>query len=410
MAKEPGYRLHKPSGQAIVRLGGRMFYLGPHGSDESKTKYAQLKAEWLVSKNAEKFVRSPDGPTIASVCLAYLDHAEVYYGPGKELEAMERAITPLSELYATLPAKAFGPLEFKAVRGWWLSRECQTVAGRCTRQYINTQMKRVVRVLKWAVGEAMVPPSVREAVKCVAPLKAGRSKAPEAPPVRPVIDSVIEKTLAELPAIVADMVRVQLLTGARPGEVCQLTPAMVDRSEDVWKITIAKHKNAYRGKTRTLYAGPQAQAVLAKYLLRGENDCLFRPCDTLAKQLLERSEQRTTPAKYGNRPGSNRVRKPKRQPGVQYLRHSYARAIERACDKAFPAPPEIKADDAKLKAWRVAHRWSPNQLRHTRATDIRKQFGLESASSVLGHSQLSTTLIYAEQDAERAIHVARQIG
>ncbi len=410
MAKEPGYRLHKSSGQAIVRLGGRMFYLGPFGSEKSRQEYAKLKSEWLVSKNAEKFVQSPDGPTIAAVCLAYLDHAEVYYGLGKELEAMTRAIRPLSELYATLPAKMFGPLEFKAVRGWWLSRECQTIAGRCTRQYVNTQMKRLVRVLKWSVGEAMVPPSVHEAIKCVATLKAGRSEAPEAPPIRPVTEPVIERTLLELPPIVADMVRVQLLTGARPGEVCQLTPAMVDRSSDVWTITLAKHKNAHRGKTRTLYAGPLAQLILTKYLLRAEDDCLFRPCDTLAKQLQVRSEQRTTPEKYGNRPGTNRVRKPKRQPGVKYLRHSYARAIERACDKAFPAPPEIKADKAKLRAWRVLHRWSPNQLRHTRATDIRKQFGLESASSVLGHSQLSTTLIYAEQDAERAITVARSIG
>jgi len=410
MAKEPGYRHHKPSGQAIVRLGGRMFYLGPFGSEESKTKYATLKAEWLVSKNAAKFVQSPGGPTIASICLAYLDHAEGYYGSGKELEAMERAIKPLSELYAKLPAKAFGPLEFKAVRGWWLSQECKTITGRCTRQYINTQMKRVIRVLKWAVGEAMIPPSVHEAVKCVEPLKAGRSEAPEAPPIRPVADEVVEATLRYLPPIVADMVRVQLLTGARPGEVCQLTPAMIDRSGDVWTIRLDKHKNAYRGKTRTLYAGPLAQAVLTKYLLRGANDCLFRPCDTQAKQLKGRSESRTTPVKTGNRPGSNRVRKPKRQPGVQYLRHSYARCIERACDKAFPAPPEINADKSKLKAWQVDHRWSPNQLRHARATEIRKRFGLESASSVLGHSQLSTTLIYAEQDAERAITVARAIG
>ena len=410
MAKEPGYRLHKPSGQAIVRLGGRMFYLGPFGSEKSKTKYATLKAEWLVSKNADKFVRQPDGPTMASVCLAYLDHAESYYGPGKELEAMQRAIKPVSELYATTPAKAFGPLEFKAVRGWWLSRECKTIAGRCSRQYVNTQMKRLVRVLKWAVGEAMIPPSVHEAIKCVAPLKAGRSDAPESPPVRPVADDVVEATLRYLPPIVADMVRVQLLTGARPGEVCQLTPGMIDRSGDVWTIRLDKHKNAYRGKTRTLYAGPLAQAVLTKYLLRGESDCLFRPCDTLSKQLQERGESRVVPEKYGNRRGTNRVRKPKRQPGVQYLRHSYARCIERACDKAFTAPPEIKADKSKLKAWQVDHRWSPNQLRHARATEIRKRFGLESASSVLGHSQLSTTLIYAEQDAERAITVARAIG
>ncbi len=411
MAREPGYRFHKPSGQAIVTLGGKMFYLGPFGSEDSKTKYATLKAEWLVSKNAQKFVQEPDGPSIASVCLAYLDHAEAYYGEdSKELEAMKYAVRPLSELYAELPAKAFGPLEFKTVRSWWLNRKVKTAAGRCSRNYINSHMKRVVRIVKWAVGEAMVPSGVHEALRCVSPLKAGRSSAHESEPVKPVSSAAINATLPHLPQVVADMVRVQLLTGARPGEVCELTPAMFDRSGDVWSITLTKHKNAHRGKSRTLYAGPKAQAILTKYLLRAETDCLFRPCDTVAKQLQQRGAARTTPESYGNRPGTNRVRKPKRQPGEKYLRHSYARAIERACDKAFPAPDNIKQDAAKLKAWRIDHRWSPNQLRHTRATEIRREFDIESASSVLGHSQISTTLIYAEQDAERAITVARSIG
>jgi hypothetical protein len=46
--------------------------------------------------------------------------------------------------------------------------------------------------------------------------------APELPPVRPVDDEVVEATLPYLPEIVADMVRLQRLTGARPGEVCGL--------------------------------------------------------------------------------------------------------------------------------------------------------------------------------------------
>lgn len=410
MAKEPGYRLHKSSGQAIVRLGGRMFYLGVHGSQESRDEYARLKAEWLVSKNAEKFVAAPDGPTIATVCLAYLDHAEVYYGKGTEYEHLGMACRPLSELYATLPAKSFGPLEYKVVRNWWLTKEAKTINGRCSRTYINSMMKRLKRMLKWGVSEAMIPPSVHQAVCCVEPLKMGRSNAPEAKPIKPVTMAVVNATLEQLPPVVADMVRVQLLTGARPSEICDLTPSMIDRSTEVWKITLAKHKNAYRGKTRTLYAGPQAQAVLTRYLLRGADDCLFRPCDTLAKQMRERAEARTTKATYGNRPGSNRVRKPKRQPGEKYLRHSYARAIERACDKAFPAPPEVKSDPAKLKQWQADHRWAPNRLRHSRGTEIRAKFDIESASSVLGHSQISTTEIYAEQDEQRCIAVAKAIG
>ena len=54
--------------------------------------------------------------------------------------------------------------------------------------------------------------------------------------------------------------------------------------------------------------------------------------------------------------------------------------------------------------------WSPNQLRHTRATEVRAQFGLDGAASILGHAQIGVTQVYAEQDQARALEVARRIG
>lgn len=38
----PKYSLHKSSGQAVVRIDGKMHYLGPHGSPESREKYQRL--------------------------------------------------------------------------------------------------------------------------------------------------------------------------------------------------------------------------------------------------------------------------------------------------------------------------------------------------------------------------------
>jgi integrase len=415
MAREPGYCLHKPTGQAYVNLGGRVFYLGLHNTPESQEKYAQLKAEWLVSKNAEKFVQSPDGPTIASLCLAYLDHAEVYYGPGTELKNTKLAIQPLSELYAKLPAKNFSPLEYRTVRNWWLAKECQRKAGRVTRQYVNTQMKRVMRIVKWGVAEGMVPSSVHQTLKCVDPLKRGRVSAPEAEPIRPVEMDVVASTVKHLPKVVADMVDLQLLLGCRPGEIVKLTPAMVDRSADVWKITLVDHKTAYRGKERTIYAGPKAQAILAKYLLRGADTPCFSPQEALRQRRQAKHEARVTPLSCGNAPGRrSQVREtkggPPRPPQDAYTTMSYGRAIHYACDKAFPAPKAIKEDPEKLKLWKASHRWAPNRLRHTRATDVRRQFGLEAASSMLGHSEITVTQVYAEADAERAMTVARSIG
>ena len=56
-------------------------------------------------------------------------------------------------------------------------------------------------------------------------------------------------------------------------------------------------------------------------------------------------------------------------------------------------------------------RWSPGQLRKTRATLARQQADLETAQQVLGHSSKQTTeRHYAEVDLTRAITNALQFG
>jgi len=41
----PKYRIHKPTGLAVVRLSGRDVYLGPYGSPESEARYETAVAE-----------------------------------------------------------------------------------------------------------------------------------------------------------------------------------------------------------------------------------------------------------------------------------------------------------------------------------------------------------------------------
>ena len=41
----PSYLLHKPTGQARVRIDGKDHYLGPYGSEESRILYGQLIAK-----------------------------------------------------------------------------------------------------------------------------------------------------------------------------------------------------------------------------------------------------------------------------------------------------------------------------------------------------------------------------
>jgi integrase len=54
--------------------------------------------------------------------------------------------------------------------------------------------------------------------------------------------------------------------------------------------------------------------------------------------------------------------------------------------------------------------WHANQLRHSKATEVRRQFGLEAAQVSLRHAKADVTQVYAERDARLAVEVARKIG
>ena len=47
--RTPSYRLHKPSGQAVVTLDGHDVYLGKHDTPQSRQEYDRLVAEWLAN-------------------------------------------------------------------------------------------------------------------------------------------------------------------------------------------------------------------------------------------------------------------------------------------------------------------------------------------------------------------------
>jgi len=277
-----------------------------------------------------------------------------------------------------------------------------------SRRYINDNIDRLRRMFRWGASEELIPAAVYESLRTVESLPKGRSEARETDPVEPVDDVTVESTLVHLPPVIRDMVQLQRLTGARPTEVCILRPNDVDRSDDVWRYVPESHKTEHHGRSRVIFIGPRAQDILRPYLLRESTAFCFQPKESERKRLDARHAARTTPLSYGNKPGSNRQRKPRRTAGDRYDRNSYRRAIHRACDKAFPPKQELEGD--ALKEWQSAHRWSPNQLRHTAATDIRKRYGAEAAQVILGHAKLNTTEIYAERDLSKAMEIARQVG
>ncbi len=288
--------------------------------------------------------------------------------------------------HATTFIQDFGPVALDELRTGMISDIDWS------RNHINKQVSRLIRMFTWAAEKELADASVPLALKALSGLKKGRTLARETLPIECVDDAIIEATLLHLPPIVADMVRLQRLTGARPGEVCSLRPVDVDRSNDVWLYVPDEHKTEHHEKHRVVVLGPRAQELLSKYLNGANNEFCFSPAESERLRREKAAAARKTPLRYGNRSGTNRVRLPKRKPGERYTTDSYRRGIHRACRK------------------HKIEKWAPNRLRHTSATEIRRRFGLEAAQVVCGHESADVTQIYAERNLELAMRVTREVG
>jgi integrase len=359
-ARIPSYRLHKPTGQAVVTLNGRDYYLGGHNTAASRDEYNRLVAEWLAGGRQLGASDRGAGPgadiTVAELILAYVRFADGYYvkdgRPTKEAKNVRFALKPLRQLYGHTPAAKFGPLGLKAVR------QAMIEADIC-RLEVNRRTGRIVRAFKWAVENELIPPAIHQGLKAVSWLRRGRSEARESEPVKPVPEPSVDAIRPHVARQVWAMVELQRVTGMRPGEVTIMRGADIDRGGSVWTYTPRTHKTEHHGKERVIYLGPRAQAVLRPWLRADHREYLFQPREAMAERWAEQRRQRRTPVQPSQ--ASRKRSRPAKQAGESYTVDSYRRAITAGCGKANVDP------------------WHPHQLRHNAATWLRREFGLDAA-------------------------------
>ena len=187
------------------------------------------------------------------------------------------------------------------------------------------------------------------------------------------------------------MVRVQLHSGVRPGEVCRLRADEIEViAEDLWVWRPKAHKAAWRGHARQVFLGPKAIALLTPRLEAARGGYLFSPARAREERFAAMRAARKTRVQPSQR--CRKKSSPKKAPGERYRRDSYAQAITRACKRAGVAP------------------WHPNQLRHLAATTLVARYGWETARVYLGHRSVNTTRVYAEDDLARVAEAAREVG
>lgn len=392
--RQPSYSLHKATGQARVTINRRDIYLGPYGSPESHDRYTEVIAEWRIRNASDRFTL-----TIDDLALSYLEHAKAHYRKdGRETSevcCVRNALRFLIAVAGPRRARDFGPKLLKEVRQ-------RMIDSGLARSTINNNIGRIRLMFRWALADELVPAAVVTALEAVQGLQAGRCEAREPAPVTAVSQAAVRAIEPHVSRPVWAAVQLQLLTGMRSGEVLSMRGCDINTAGAVWEYRPHTHKSQHRGKGRVVFLGPKAQSIVKEFLSPSLDSFLFDPHD---------------------------ARRPSGCEGNVYRRDSYRRAITRGCELAFGMPLELRRPSHRLRElpepergaerrrrqreaaeWRKQHCWFPHQLRHAAATAIRREAGIETARCVLGHSELSTTEIYAEADLVKARDIMARVG
>jgi integrase len=370
------------SGNARVRHNGKCIYFGRYGTPEADERYKAFCDNLREVKPAEAPAPPPelalkDVPLIGEVVLRYYEHAKIYYvRPDKSLTGehvtIQCSLRPLTKTFGSLPAREFSPLKLQRLQqemiklGW-------------SRNYINKAIFIVLRCFKWAASQELVTKAVYNELESVESLAKGRTAARETAEVGPVADEIVDATLPRVSELVAATCRFMRRTGARPSEAIGMTAAQIDRTDpSCWMYRPGQHKTAHHGKGRVIMIGPEAQQIILPRMMKaGEHGKIF-----------------------------------------EIKRSALYKSVHRGCRRAFPHPTLSSVADDELTAkqrrelveWEKAHRWHPNQLRHTFATEVRAKYDAETARVLLGHGSLDMTEIYAERDLTKAQAAARKLG
>lgn len=331
-------------------------------ADRPRKMAEQAAARYWEEHTRQAARHEPSGATVDQLCAAWDAHCQEYYKGSSTAVNAVLDVRMFRDLFGQAAVAELTHADMLQLRD-------ALVRSGVSRTTVNTRLWRVKYMLSWALDEALITATVKAELTQVKGVKRGRTTAPERRPVRPVDDATIETTLAHMMPNTADMVRVHRYTGMRPCELCALRWSLIDTSRTPWvyRVPPEANKNNWRGELgqpRVVCIGPRAREILERH--RGGGDVPFSPMLAMREYLDRQREERKTPF-YGRKRGMEDAHVP-RVLGERWTTDAYTKTIHAACGKANIAP------------------WGSNRLRHTFGTEVRRQFGLEVAKAVLGHT------------------------
>lgn len=390
-----------------VILNGAAVHLGIYGTHAAQAAYDAAIARHLESgrtwPSATTMVH-----TVAHVGRAFVAWANTYYRKGDRATSSTHIAARAVELLAwagldAMPADGFRPSHLREFQRYLLEDEHR----RWSRKTINEYTRCIVDAFRLAAEHGAVPADRWQALRAVRMLARGRSPFAGVQPPRdgqevlPVPQADLEVTLRHVSPTIAAMIKLQLATAMRPGEVVKLRPRYIapTKAKGVfcYHVPPDANKTAHHEIERVVFLGPKAMAVLTPMLPTDPDAFVFSPRAAVDAHHAQRTIARRTPRQPSHDLAARRAarERSRRQPalaGDHYTTDSYRRAIARACERAKVTP------------------WSPHQLRHNAASFIANAESLEVARIILGHSSIETTLIYVQPDRRKAERAALRHG
>lgn len=395
-------RLRKnPDGRAFVEIPGagrKRKYFGKYGTPEANEAYSEWIRLWIDGAMPKQEAR----PTaeLVPIYLAYLKHMKGRVSR-QTFDQAKVASRKFFEYVGT--SIKVSDLTPALLRGFQthLSKQTYREGGvdiQFSRVYCNDLVKRFKRFIRWAMGEGSIDTDTALRLDAVEPLKRGKSEARETRKVTAVSWADVQRTLPFFTPTIATMVQVQFLCGMRPGEVCGMKRADIDRKGvmvegvRIWLYAPEEHKGAWRGQELEKAIPPLAQEMLTKWEQRGDcGDYFFSP-----RQATKDAYGWNGPWVVGEKAEWDKTLT---KLAECYKTTIYDAAVKAGVERAVGVVADLRP-------------WTPNQLRHGMATLLRATpgIGIEGASAYAGHRNIDTTLIYAHRTREQIARIAAQFG
>jgi len=336
----PTHCHHKGSGRSYITWNGTEIYTGLSGSIEAAESYAKMLSNIMAYGEPCPKVEVQVRLSVATIAKKYLEHVKREKPPDSdEDKAVGRVVKDLERF--DYPAEKFSPGRLTELIQMWVDKRLALTT-------INKKHNYLLNIFRWAAQMDLVTPTVWSALLTVRKIKPGRTSAKQPKKVKPVACEVVESILDHCQPRIAAVLRMQLYTGMRCGEVLRMTMAEIHGNV----YAPYKHKNRWRNKDRTVYLGPKAMELINQWKTDDPHAPLF----------------------------------------TSMTSDYYGRWVKIACKRA-----------------KVPH-FTSHQIRHYHATMVRAKFGLDAAQAALGHSSARTTEIYAEVSTTLGKMVSEDVG